>query len=75
LGCCFWRTIKNHMEQIVTYMKQGENAIQSNVMPAKTKYILDRRRCNGKLRECSDTISYTKKCVRTACRVKDRYSR
>jgi hypothetical protein len=37
--------------------------------------IWDRRRCLGKVREWSDTISYMKRCVRTDCRVKDRDSR
>jgi hypothetical protein len=43
--------------------------------PRQSTQIQDRRRCLGRVREWSDTISYVKKCVRTDCGVKDRDSR
>jgi hypothetical protein len=41
-------------------------------------YLLDLvavRRCLGRVREWSDTISYMKRCIRTDCQVKERDSR
>jgi hypothetical protein len=40
--------------------------------PRQSTQIKDRRRCFGRVREWSDTISYMKRCVRTDCPVKDR---
>jgi hypothetical protein len=54
-------------------MKQGESTVPSNVEPAKAKYTNPgQKRCLGRVRECSNTISYMKICIRTDCQVKDR---
>jgi hypothetical protein len=60
-------------KQLMEYMKQDESTVPSNVEPAKAKYTNpDRRRCLGRVREWSNTISYMKRCIRTDCQVKDR---
>jgi hypothetical protein len=40
--------------------------------PRQSTQIQDRRRCLGRVREWSNTISYMKRCIRTDCQVKDR---
>jgi hypothetical protein len=48
------------------YMEQS--AIPSNVEPAKIKYTnLGQKKILGRVREWSNTISYTKRCIRTDC--------
>jgi hypothetical protein len=62
LGLLLLENYREPWKQLMEYMKQGAQ-------------IQDRRRCLGRVRECSDTISYMKRCIRTDCRVKDRDSR
>jgi hypothetical protein len=68
LGLLLLENYQEPWKQLVEYMKQGERTVPSNVEPAKTKtQILDRRRCLGRVREWSNTISYMKRCNRTDC--------
>jgi hypothetical protein len=76
LGLLLLENYREPWKQLMEYMKQGESAVPSNIKPARqSTQILDRRRCLGRVREWSDTISYMKRCVRTDCRMKDRDSR
>jgi hypothetical protein len=76
LGCCFWRTTGNHGSSSWNIWSKVRVLSQAmSNQPRQSTQIQDRRRCLGRVRECSDTISYMKRCVRTDCRVKDRDSR
>jgi hypothetical protein len=61
--------LENYWEpwkQLMEYMEQS--AIPSNVEPAKIKYTnLGQKKILGRVREWSNTISYTKRCIRTDC--------
>jgi hypothetical protein len=76
LGLLLLENYREPWKQLVEYMKQGESTVPSNVnQPRQSTQIQDRRRCLGRVREWSDTISYMKRCIRTDCQVKDRDSR
>jgi hypothetical protein len=66
LGLLLLENYREPWKQLMEYMKQGESAVPSNIKPAKAKYTnQDRRRCLGRVKEWSDTISYMKRCIRT----------
>jgi hypothetical protein len=58
-----WKQLKK-----MEYMKhlRAPSQAMSN-QPRQSTQILDRKRCLGRVREWSDTISYMKSCVRTDC--------
>jgi hypothetical protein len=78
LGLLLLEKYRGPWKQLMEYMKQGESTIPSNVKPAKTKYMNPGQKkmpWAGRVREWSNTTSYTKRCIRTDCQVKDRYLR
>jgi hypothetical protein len=64
---------KQLMEYISSKVRAPSQAMSNQ--PRQSTQIQDRRRCLGRVREWSNTISYMKRCIRTDCQVKDRDSR
>jgi hypothetical protein len=69
LGLLLLENYQERWKQLVEYISSKVRApsqAMSN-QPRQSRQIQDRRRCLGRVREWSDTISYMKRCIRTDC--------